>query len=134
MKDDKPGKAIHSVHNMNFHLVLVTKYRRKVITAKISEQLKDIFERVGKNHGVEIKEWNHDKDHIHVLYSALPTTCHSKFVNAYKSAGSRLVKRDHPEIKKKLWKEYFWSRSYYIATCGGVTLNIIKKYIEEQGA
>ena len=133
MKDDKPGKAIHSVHNMNYHLVLVTKYRRKVITDEINEQLKGIFARIGKHHGVTIKEWNHDKDYIHVLYSALPTTCHSKFVNAYKSAGSRLVKRDHPEIKKKLWKEFFWSRSYYIATCGDVPLEAIKKYIQEQG-
>ena len=130
---DKPGKAIHSVHNMNFHLVLVTKYRRKVITDEISEQLRDIFGRVGKNHGVTIKEWNHDKDHIHVLYSATPTTHHAKFVNAYKSAGSRLVKRDHPEIRQQLWKEYFWSRSYYIATCGGAPLDAIKKYIQEQG-
>ena len=108
MKDDKPGKAIHSVHNMNFHLVLVTKYRRKVITDEISEQLKSIFERVGKNHGVTLKEWNHDEDHVHALYTALPTTCHSKFVNAYKSAGSRLVKKDHPEIKEKLWKEFLF--------------------------
>lgn len=130
---DKPGKAIHSVHNMNFHLVLVTKYRRKVIDDDISDQLKEIFEHVGDNHSVKIKEWNHDKDHIHVLYSATPTTHHAKFVNAYKSAASRLVKRDHPEIRKKLWKGFFWSRSYYIATCGGAPLEEINKYIKEQG-
>ena len=133
MNARKPTKAIHSVHNMNYHLVLVTKYRREVITDQISDELENIFKRVGKNHGVKIKEWNHDWDHIHVLYTATPTTHHAKFVNAYKSASSRLVKKGHPEIKEKLWKGYFWSRSYYIATCGGAPLDAIKKYIREQG-
>ena len=133
MEKDKPGRAIHSVHNMRYHLVLVTKYRRKVIDDAINDQLRDIFARIGKTHHLKIVEWNHDQDHIHALCEATPTTNIPKFINAYKSASSRLVKKTHPQIKQKLWNEYFWSRSYYVATCDGAPLDTIRKYIQEQG-
>ena len=133
MNEKKNAKAIHSVHNMNYHLVLVTKYRREVIDGQISADLQGIFERIGKSHDIKLVEWDHDQDHIHALYKAAPTTHQAKFVNAYKSASSRLIKRDYPGIKKQLWKEFFWSRSYYIATCGGVTIDMIEDYIKDQG-
>jgi len=57
----------------------------------------------------------------------------SKFINAYKSASSRLIKKNNPDIKKQLWQEYFWSRSYCLLTTGGVSIEVIEKYIETQG-
>ena len=57
----------------------------------------------------------------------------SKFINAYKSASSRLIKKEYPDIKKQLWQEYFWSRSYCLLTTGGVSIEVINKYIETQG-
>lgn len=72
-------------------------------------------------------------DHIHVLFKAHPNSEISKFINAYKSASSRLIKKEFPEIKKYLWKEYFWSRSYCLLTTGGAPIEIIKQYIESQG-
>ena len=57
----------------------------------------------------------------------------SKFINAYKSASSRLIKKNFPEVRKKLWKEYFWSQSFCLLTTGGAPPEIIKKYIETQG-
>ena len=80
----------HSVFLMYYHLVLVVKYRRKVIDE-------------------------------------------SKFINAYKSASSRLIKKEYPQIRKYLWKEYFWSRSFCLLTTGGVPIEVIKRYIESQG-
>lgn len=56
-----------------------------------------------------------------------------KFINSYKPASSRLIKKEFPEIRRVLWKEYFWSRSYFLMTTGGVTLDILKKYVESQG-
>ncbi len=78
-------------------------------------------------------EWNHDIDHIHVLFRSIPKTNISKFINAYKSASSRLIKNEFPKIKEKLWKSYFWSRSFCLITTGGTTIDVIKKYIESQG-
>ena len=123
----------HSVFLMYYHLVLVTKYRRKVIDETISQRLREIFDYIAVNYNISVTEWNDDKDHIHILFKAQPNSELSKFINAYKSASSRLIKKEYPEIKEKLWKEYFWSRSFCLITTGGVTIDVIREYIESQG-
>lgn len=123
----------HSVFLLNYHLVLVVKYRRKVIDDDVSEFARQMFERIGASYHITLTEWNHDGDHIHVLFKAHPNTEMSKFLNAYKSASSRLIKRDFPHVKRRLWKEMFWSRSYCLVTTGGATIDVIRQYIEKQG-
>jgi putative transposase len=123
----------HSVFLMYYHLILVIKYRRKVIDNDISNRLKEIFEYIQPDYNITLQEWNHDKDHVHILFKAQPNTEISKFINAYKSASSRLIKKKFPQIRKQLWKEYFWSRSYCLLTSGGAPIEVIKKYIENQG-
>ena len=83
----------HSVFSLNYHLVLVVKYRREVIDDTISCRLREMFEYIQPAYNITLKEWNHDKDHIHVLFSAHPKSELSKFINAYKSASSRLIKK-----------------------------------------
>lgn len=119
--------------NFDYHLVLVIKYRKQVLNDNISNRLKEIFEYISPNYNIALEEWEHDKDHIHVLFKAHPNSELSKFINAYKSASSRLIKKDFPTIRQKLWKEYFWSRSYCLITTGGATIDVIRKYIENQG-
>lgn len=123
----------HSVFLLHYHLVLVIKYRREVIDTDVSNRLKEIFEKISLNYNIVIEEWEHDKNHIHVLFKAHPNSELSKFINAYKSASSRLIKKEFPQIIKKLWKEYFWSRSYCLLTTGGSPIEVIKKYIQNQG-
>ncbi|CEH28303.1 transposase [Aneurinibacillus migulanus] len=123
----------HSVFLLYYHLVLVIKYRRKVIDDTISDYAKDMFVRLGKSYNISLVEWNHDTDHVHILFKAHPNTEMSKFINAYKSASSRLIKKHFPQVKKKLWKEYFWSRSFCLLTTGDAPIEVIKKYIENQG-
>ena len=117
----------HSVFSLNYHLILVIKYRRKVLNDDISNRLKEIFEYISPNYNITLEEWEHDKDHIHVLFKAHPKSELSKFINAYKSASSRLIKKEFSNIKKFLWKEYFWSRSYCLITTGGATIDVVKK-------
>lgn len=123
----------HSVFSLNYHLVLVVKYRKKVINDEISVRLKVIFESIQSSYNITLQEWNHDKDHVHILMKAHPNSDISKFLNAYKSASSRLIKKEFPTIRQQLWKEYFWSRSYCLLTTGGAPIDVIKKYIESQG-
>ena len=82
----------HSVFLLYYHLVLVVKYRRKVIDDTISDYAKDMFIRLGENYNISLVEWNHDIDHVHILFKAHPNSELSKFINAYKSASSRLIK------------------------------------------
>ena len=123
----------HSVFSLNYHLVLVIKYRRKVIDAPISIRLREIFENIQGGYNITVREWNHDVDHVHILFSAHPNSEISKFLNAYKSASSRLIKKEFPQTRKLLWKESFWSRSFCLITTGGATIEVIRQYIESQG-
>ncbi|EMJ6445015.1 IS200/IS605 family transposase [Bacillus cereus] len=122
----------HSVFLLYYHLVLVVKYRRNVFDDDMSDYAKDMFVRLSENYNITLVEWNHDVDHVHILFKAHPNTEITKFINAYKSASSRLIKRDFPQVKKKLWKEMFWSRSFCLLTTGGSPIDVVKKYIENQ--
>ena len=123
----------HSVFSLNYHLVLVVKYRRPVINDTVSARLREIFEYIQPSYNITLKEWNHDRDHVHVLFSAHPKSELTRFLNAYKSASSRLIKKEFPEIREKLWKEYFWSRSFCLISTGGTPIETIRRYIESQG-
>jgi len=123
----------HSVFSLHYHLILVIKYRKQVIDDCISNRLKDIFINVGNSYHIELEEWNHDVDHVHILFRCHPNTNISKYLNAYKSASSRLIKKEFPKITDKLYKEYFWSQSFCLITTGGASIEVIKKYIETQG-
>jgi putative transposase len=119
--------------SMYYHLVLIIKYRKKVIDDVISSRLKGIFEYIAPNYNITLQEWNQDKDHIHILLKGQPNTELSRFINSYKSASSRLIKKEYPQIREQLWKENFWSRSFCLLTTGGAPVDIIRKYIESQG-
>ena len=95
MKSDL-NRNQHSVYKLTYHLVLVIKYRRKVINQDIFDFLMDIFSDIGDKYDVGIVESNWDVDYIHVLFDVSPSTNLVKFINAYKSASSRSIKRDYP--------------------------------------
>ena len=123
----------HSVFMLHYHLIMCIKYRNKVIDDNISNRLKEIFEKIAPAYNITLEEWNHDTDHVHILFKGQPNTEISKFINAYKSASSRLIKKEFPQIRKSLWKEMFWSQSFCLLTTGGATADIIKQYIMSQG-
>lgn len=122
----------YSVFNINYRMIFCIKYRKKVINDEISNRLKEIFEKICPKYNIILKEWEHNIDNIRMLINAKPNTELSKFVNTYKSASSRLIKKDFPEIREKLWKEYFWSRSYLVMSVGDAPLEVMNKYIQEQ--
>ena len=123
----------HSVFAIHFHLILVVKYRKKVINDEISERLKEIFRSIEGNYNIALEEWNFDLDHVHILFRSEPNSNISKFINAYKSASSRLIKKEYPSIRSRLYKEAFWSQSFFLISTGGADIETIKKYIESQG-
>ena len=123
----------HSVFMLQYQLIMCIKYCNKVIDDEISHRLKEIFERIAFSYNITLEEWNQDTDHVHILFRGQPNTEISKFINAYKSASSRLIKKEFPRICKSLWKDMFWSQSFCLITTGVVTVDIIKQYIQSQG-
>ena len=123
----------HSVFLLYYHLILVVKYRRNVFNDDMSDYARDIFAKIAPDYNITLLEWDHDGDHVHVMFKAQPNSELSKFINAYKSASSRLIKKEFPAVKKKLWKQHFWSQSFCLLTAGGAPIEVIKEYIEGQG-
>lgn len=123
----------HCVFNLHVHLVFVTKYRRKVFTKKSLQNLREIFEDVCHKIGVELIEFDGERDHVHLLVHSLPTQSISKLVNALKGASSRRVRKmSYERINKALWGKSLWSPSYFAGSCGGASIEVIRTYIENQ--
>ena len=99
----------HSVFKLSYHLVMVTKYRRQVITQQISERLKELFINIAGPYNITVVEWNYESDHVHVLLTAHPNSSLSKFINAYKSASSRLIKKEQEFLSGYCWRSTFRS-------------------------
>jgi putative transposase len=125
----------HCVYSLNFHLVLVTKYRRKVITKEMLERLRTIFQETLEKWHSELIEFNGEGDHIDLLFRTNPTVQLSKLVNNLKTVSSRLVRRDfRKQVNRFYRKPVFWHRSYCLITTGGASIEKLRKYIEEQGS
>ena len=125
----------HCVFSLTYHLVLTTKYRRKVITKEMLDRLHEIFDATLEKWNCKMIEFNGESDHVHLLLSAAPSIQLSVLVNNLKTVSSRLIRRDFKRIINKVyWKPVFWHRSYCIVTAGGAPLEIIKRYIEDQNA
>ena len=124
----------HCVFSIKAHLVLVTAYRRNVITKTILSDLEDHTRRVFCLSNVEVIEFNGEADHVHILLNMKPNITPAKLVNSIKTVTSRWVRRDHwPHVKKQLQGERFWTKAYYMISVGDVaTTEIIKNYIEKQ--
>lgn len=119
---------------MKAHLVLVTKYRRKSLTATMLERLIEVVSDLCEKWNCKMIEFNGESDHVHLLFQYYPQLDLSKFVTNLKSVSSRRMRSEFEEEIKKHYpkKPVFWSESYFIASCGGVTVSTLKKYIENQ--
>ena len=123
----------HSVFSLNYHLVVVTKYRKWVFESQLMlDRLRTMAEDIGRFHNIRITEMTGEPDHVHFLLRTKPNCDLSKYINAMKSATSRVLKREFPSVRKKLWGECFWSQSYCLISVGGVPMEVLKKYIEQQ--
>jgi putative transposase len=129
--DYRRGK--HCVTNIHVHLVFVLKYRRRVITPKVLEKLKAIFESVTTDLGAILKECNGEADHVHLLVEYPPKLSISTLVNSLKGVSSRLIRKEKfPEVSRALWGEHLWSPSYFASSCGGAPIEVLRRYIQEQ--
>jgi putative transposase len=122
----------HSVYTLQFHYVACVKYRRKVIDHAVSLRLKEFNREVAEAFGIEIVEQETAKDHIHILFSGKPQIALSRFINSLKAVSARRIFREFPDLRKKLWKGHFWSPSYFLASTGQVTIEDLKRYVENQ--
>jgi len=126
-------KSSHAVFCIHLHIVLVTKYRKKVITTEIMDRLKTIFEDVCSRNNSILVEFNGESDHCHLLVNLAPNNNISTLIKSLKSASSMIIRKEfETHIKQYYWKPVFWSSSYFVSSSGGVSLDVLKKYIQNQ--
>lgn len=128
-------RGSHSVYSLHYHFVQCIKYRRKVLCdAKLVDFLKTKIHNISETYEVEVLNIECDKDHFHMIFTSKPTLDIPKYINTIKTITSREIRKEFPEVKLLLWEDTFWSRSYFLATTGQVTLDVLKKYVESQNA
>ena len=126
-------KSSHAVFCIHLHIVFVTKYRRKVITSEILNRLQQIFTDLCEQQKSILIEFNGESDHVHLLVNLSPDNHISEFVKVLKASSSRLIRKEFkPHVDKFYWKPVFWSSSYFVNSSGGVSLDVLKKYIKQQ--
>ena len=128
------NKGKHSVYRIQYHLIMVTKYRRPVLTEEVAECLKQECKRLVEEHlDGKILEMETDIDHIHLLLDMDVRHSPEEIVNVLKGTSSRTIhKKRFPAVEELLPGRQLWSRSYFIATAGGVTIDVLKRYVQNQ--
>ena len=122
----------HSAYLLTYHLVWCVKYRRKVLTNEIGDRLKQIVSTLLVDAECSVIAVETDVDHLHIVFRAKPTHQLSKIINSLKGVSARRLFQEFPEIKTRLWNGNLWSPSYFLVTCGGAPLEVIKRYVETQ--
>ncbi|MEU1289935.1 IS200/IS605 family transposase [Kitasatospora sp. NPDC005856] len=125
------GRSVVSA--MHVHLVFVTKYRRGVLDDEMLTACEATMRKVCLDFEAELKEFNGEKDHVHLLIDYPPKVSVSGLVNSLKGVSARILRRDFTDrVNRAVMHGQFWSPSYFAASCGGAPLSIIKQYIEQQ--
>lgn len=126
-------KNRHSCFLLQYHLVLITKYRHPVLTDDIDVYFKQYTQQYFHEHDLNILEINTNKDHVHILFEAPPQINLANFVNAYKTASSRKLQNTFNEkLSFYYWKPYFWSESYFICSVSETNTRVVQNYIQNQ--
>ena len=113
--------------------VLVTKYRRQVITSQILQRLEQIISELCQEQKNILVEFNGESDHVHLLVNLSPDNHIAEFVKLLKSTSSRLIRKEFAEHVNKFYrKPVFWSSSYFVNSSGGVSLDVLKRYIKQE--
>jgi putative transposase len=114
--------------------VLVTKYRKRVINKEILARLEQVFRDTCFKWESSVVEFNGEEDHVRLLIDYNPKVQISKFVNNLKTVSSRLIRKEFADHTKKFYcKPVFWTGAYFVASCGDVTLERLKTYVQKQG-
>jgi len=125
-------KTSHSVYDIKYHLVWITKYLKPMLGGVIGTRLRDLIREICTSLDVKIDKGHVSRDHVHLLVSVPPYVSVSKLVQSIKGRTSRKLLEEHKGLKRAFWGQHLWDRGYFAASTGNVTDEVIWKYIEEQ--
>jgi putative transposase len=121
------GKTIYSCQ---YHIIWCTKYRRKVLDTQIQGRLKQLIREKQDESGYHIREVETQRDHVHLLIEVPTMYSIDKIVGKIKGYTAKVLRAEYPSLKSRL--PSLWTRSKFVSSCGSVTLQVIKDYVEVQ--
>ena len=126
-------KSSHTVYDLKYHLVWITKYRKPVLTGEIASRARDLIREICKGKDIEIIKGRVSKDHVHIFVSVPPHLSVSHVMQSLKGKTSRKMMSEFKHLSRTFWGRHIWARGYFVASSGNVTDEVIIKYIEMQG-
>jgi putative transposase len=124
-------KGAHTIYDIQYHVVWVTKYRYKVLRGEVAERTREVIRQVCMSRDLKILQGHVSSDHLHLLISCPPTLSPAKIVQYLKGVSSRRLQEEFPHLKKRYWGQHLWARGYFCASVGVVTAEQIRDYIEK---
>jgi len=125
-------KGSHTTYDLKYHLVWITKYRKKVLTGEVAVRVRELIREICKANEIEIIKGHVSQDHVHLFVSIPPNLSISKVVQYLKGKSSRKILYQFKHIQQQFWGRHFWARGYFVASSGNVTDEVVMKYIETQ--
>jgi putative transposase len=123
-------KGAHSVYDIQYHFVWVTKYRYQVLKGEVARRARELIRQSCMSRDIQILQGHISGDHVHILVSSPPSLSPSKIMQYVKGRTSRMLQDEFSHLKKRYWGQHLWARGYYCATVGTVTDEQIRAYIE----
>lgn len=126
-------KTRRATFNLTVHIIFVTKYRREVLTDPMLTSLEKYFAEILEKWDSKIVQFNGEPDHVHLLVSTKPDKRLSDLIANLKSTSCKMLWKDYPSLSKTYWsKKVVWTPSYFLASCGGVTIEELEQYVKNQ--
>ena len=123
----------HTTYSCLYHIVFITKYRKKVLKGDIGYRLREIIRLILSTEKVTILKGAIGADHVHLMLEIPPYMAVSRIVQHLKGESSRKLQLEFPQLKKTFWGQHFWQIGYFVSTSGSVTEKAVREYIQEQG-
>jgi len=120
----------HTVYNIEYHFVWVTKYRYQVLNGDVSLRVRELVRQTCEAFEIKILSGVVSKDHVHIVVSAPPNIAPSKIMRRIKGRSARKLFEEFPKLKKRYWGKHFWARGYFCVMVGQVTEEMMKNYLE----
>lgn len=120
----------HTVFNIEYHFVWVTKYRYKVLTGDVALRVRELVRQTCEAFEIQIIKGVVSNDHIHIFVSAPSTMAPSEIMRRIKGRSSSKLFAEFPHLRKRFWGRHFWARGFFCASSGNVTDEMIKTYLE----
>ena len=120
----------HTVFNIEYHFVWVTKYRYQVLKGDVALRVRDLVRQTCEHFEIRIIKGVVSKDHVHIFVSAPPTMAPSEIMRRIKGRSASKLFEEFPTLKKRYWGRHFWARGYFCVSSGKVTEDMIINYLE----